>query len=62
MQTVETTTLDFTYEDSSREAMPIARGIFSPEQQFDIYCFRSVMNGLLQLIVEVRRRFCIGHV
>jgi hypothetical protein len=34
---------------------------FSPLQQFAICCFRSAMNGLLQLSFELRRSFCINH-
>ena len=38
-------------------ALPV---YFFPEQQFDICCFRSVMKGLLQLMFELRRSFCIN--
>ena len=40
--------------------MRIARGIFFPVQQFDNYCFRSVMKGLLQLSFELLISFCIN--
>ena len=39
-------------------ALPV---YFFPEQQFDICCFRSVMKGLLQLMFELRRSFCINN-
>jgi hypothetical protein len=44
-----------TYVDRSRKAIRIARGIFLSVQQFDTYCFRSAMKGLLQLSFELRR-------
>jgi hypothetical protein len=34
---------------------------FFSEQQFDICCSRSVMKGLLQLMLELRRSFCIHN-
>ena len=36
-------------------ALPV--GFFFTVQQFDICCFRSVMEGLLQLSFELRRSF-----